>query len=371
MGKSIVNTISHPFEETVSQVLSDWKHTKPQILSLVADDGYLYVYVMGQSNQTSGAGTTDWAGYKPDITGVELPDGNGGWVLAQWNVSPLHPVGTSPGIVFCHLLSQKYGVRVRALYNASGSRPISAWTEGGDFDGDQLTNLENTYAALGDNWRPNRIWVMAQGEANNSSNYAAYFPLWDNLRQRMLSEGWLASDHSWFVSEICKMSGGINYAQTVNYTFQQMVSENSKYRFIRMDGEEQSDNLHWVGRSIINLGYKWLRAFEEVYMGIPPKEETDRPSGVTVTVGATTPTTVDLSWTAATPAAGRTIVAYNIYRYSGAIFWKRVDASTLSDTVNFSLSSGETERFQVLAVDDLGQTTTFYDGWPFTDVLIP
>ena len=336
----------------------------------VADDGYLYIMSLGQSNMVGSYPNTSSLLYSGDMTNptnVEVQDGAGGWKNATYQDSPFSSYGNNIALTFCRELALKYGLKIRLIHNASGAKSIEDWIDGGIM----WTATENIYAPYktggewNDNIRPASLWLFHQGENNQTEDYATYYPKWNTVKQQLIDAEYLSPNFDFICGELARVR------QFNSNVLRPIAALSNKYRIAHANGCEKGDLVHFLGRGLQEMGERYLVRYEEIMFGIQPPNDLVVPGGITPTVSNLTSTGCTLTWSAPTVNSGLSIVKYKIYNQNGYIYYDEVDGSTLTIDVVFSKSTGEIEGWNVLAEDSAGNSTMWLAEGNQLDITIP
>ena len=348
--------VSHPFEEDLTQIVNDWEVTKPtaNLPFKIEDDGYVYIMASGQSNMGGREPYSNPDGYIERVvysSSLEIPDGVGGWEVVDSDSFNLKKYQWS--VYVCLYFIAKYGIKIRLIQRTLGGTEIEAWQPP---DGNAWVAIKLIYDTLGSNVKPASIVMWSHGESNRGYTYAQYAPLFYSWINSAIGEGWIDSNHILSLNEI----NYYPYVTTVNTALQQIADENSNYRYVLIDGITVEDTVHFEPRvsAIIELGRRYIEAFESILNGYDRKPYPNRPTAPVPTVAAINADSVDLTWTAATATeVGATIKSYRLTRgVQGYRYYKDVGV-TLSATILFTVASGEIEKFSVVARDSAGNFT--------------
>lgn len=352
----------------------------PSIDLPIADDGYLYIYAAGQSNMVGTYplypnGFT-YTGNMTNPTKTFIPawENNGTWINATYqNIYGYSSTKYSNNIMltFCREIENDYPdlLGIKVVFIAVGATEIENWIPP---LGGQWIRTEDAYDSFSSSdIRPASIWLWHQGEQNDSDDYVEYGGKMTEVRNGLVSAGYLVSDHIQILGELAR-------DVAFNNVLLDIANENVKYKLAHSDGVQKGDIVHFLGEGLENMGNRYLERLYEVTKNNPVPDDLIRPNRINklepMTVTNLTASGFTLSWPQGiTDNTNRTIVGYNIYSQNGWIFYAYVDGiNNLSLDVLHTFSSGETEYWNVQAVDDIGNVCEFYSSNVYSiEIIVP
>lgn len=326
----------------------------------IADDGYLYVYAMGQSNMAGKYPeqlTDPWQGDKTNPTNVYVPDRLGGWILAEYSVWPFQVNVNNIAITMCRELADKYGLQIRMYFDARGGAALNEWiaTNPDEDMWTRLVNIMNTFVVDGEfnnNYRPASTWIQHQGESGYGgveSGFASYQECWEAIRQQLWDAGYLVNDFYYLNGEFADWdvyTGKSNEQHTISALL------GLKGDTVRSSGLERGEDIHFLGSGLEEFGLRYMRKYEELMGLLTPLDDSVLPTSTDCTASAIGSDSFTLSWDASTPKSGLTIEKYVIYSINGWVKYGEVPGNVLSTTVNFTGYSSSINIYNTIPIEN-------------------
>lgn len=336
----------------------------PQNPFPIEDDGYLYVFAMGQSNMIGiypEEITDDYQGDKTESDKVFINDNDnpGSWKIARFGELPFVATRDSNNIAlsFCVALYNKYPQHfpngIRILFSAASGQSLDWWVS----PNLGYTSVRDKMSDFGANIKPASLWLFHQGEGGYGAG-ASYQEVWDTLESELTADNVIKSGYKYVFGQL----GDAHRIKSREY-LEPLQSLSDNYIMTPSYTLELGDFQHFLGTGLSDFGDRYLSSYEDLIFENPKTiiNELSRPTSPTVTVSEVTSTTFRVSWTASTPVSGKNIVAYYIYTVNGWIKTTETDEVTLTAVVDFrtggnitNVWTGPTEYVNVVAVQDDG-----------------
>jgi len=353
---------AHPFEEDLTQIVNDWEATKPSNLFKVNDDGWLYVWVDGQSNPGGQPMYTNPDGFLELFSfaagTLQKADPTTGTFVDYTVIN-----STSTKSYFFQLflfkeLIDRHGLKIRFYQRTNGGSSIVNWEP--NVGANWFTRAADV-VAMGGNWQPCTLAIWGHGESDRLQDYAWYAPKFYEYFGAAVAEGWINTDHRLLTNEVCNWPGPND---SINEALFQIADENSNYNISELDGITFQDSVHFEPNThgLVEMGRRYYDRFIELVFGFTLKTRLSRPTAPVPSITTINADNVVLSWTAASATeVGATIIGYIITAGVDGLRWRRRVGNVLTFTVPFTVASTETEKFGVIAIDSNNKHTTPQD----------